>query len=253
MMCWREPERSLGLFTAGVVAVAAGKKTFILNQTRVSLFYPTPGSGMAVSSHRNTIEAASTPRWPALVSTYDEDRFRYGHRRLSRCVENRGSMQIGRGQTMSAVSVGAVHRLPTNGIADKPHCHRSVRAAGGQRRRDKSLSMGVLYIWIGRISQKGDEPITPAKRVQGATSPLQWLACIRCRIEAPASGCSALEQSILPFAVMGQHPEAVFLSALATTCVDLILPFAAVRKSGAVRRPPQRVGAPVKKAFPPSA
>jgi len=127
---------------------------------------------------------------------------------------------------MSAVSVGAVHRLPTNGIADKPHCHRSVRAAGGQRRRDKSLSMGVLYIWIGRISQKGDEPITPAKRVQGATSPLQWLACIRCCIEAPASGCSALEQSILPFAVMGQHPEAVFLSALATTCVDLILPFA---------------------------
>jgi len=100
-ICWREPERSLGLFTAAVVAVAARKKNFFLNQTRVSLFYPTPGSGMAVSSHRNTIEAASTPRWPALVSTYDEDRFRYGHRRLSRCVENRGSMQIGRGQTMS--------------------------------------------------------------------------------------------------------------------------------------------------------
>jgi len=101
LMCWREPERSLGLFTATVVAVAAGKKTFILNTTRVSLFYPTPGSGMAVSSHQNAIDAPSTPRSPALVSTYDENRFRYEHRRLSRCVENRGLMQIGRGKTMS--------------------------------------------------------------------------------------------------------------------------------------------------------
>jgi len=101
LMCWREPERNMGLFSAAVVAVTAGKKPFILNWTRVILFNRTPGSGTAVSSHRNAIDAPSMPRSPALVSTYDEDRFRHGHRRLSRCVEKRGSMQIGRGQTIA--------------------------------------------------------------------------------------------------------------------------------------------------------
>jgi len=114
LVCWREPDGSMGLFSAAVVAVAAGKNNFILNRTRVFLFYRTPGSGTAVSSHRNTIDAPSTPRSAALVSTYDEDRFRHGHRRLSRCVENRGSMQIGRGQTMAPDRHGRRAGLQSN-------------------------------------------------------------------------------------------------------------------------------------------
>jgi len=102
LVCWRVPERSFGLSMAAVVAVVAGQKSFVLDQIfmRVSLLYPTPGSGMFVSSHRHTTPHRRLDSPVSYQSMYEEDRFRYGHRRLSIGVENGGSIQNGQGQTM---------------------------------------------------------------------------------------------------------------------------------------------------------
>jgi len=206
LMCWREPERSLGFITGGVVAVAAGRKTFILNRTRVSLLYPTPGSGMAVSSHRNSIDAPSTPRSPALVSTYCTTKTGFDTD-IDDCRDTSkkwGSMQIGRGQTMTAATERHVfwnHCRPAEREGYSARRHSDEEELPAQREREPSELSPPRGCLLSPLQQQSQSSVIAGWKV-GLLGPVLhfhrvWLLSSSALLR-PAHGLLTAEKASAP-------------------------------------------------------